>query len=239
MIHRNSQKIKVTRIIILAVALLTFCFIASGTNVQMQSTVPSNCGLLNGCEVVYNSFSCTPDNCSGFEGIFSCCEEGASVAGGGPRAGPSRKGGPDIRVTKTYNTSDDKNISYSINVYNDGGTDLEDVKLVDILPKGLDYQGGATLSFDRLNSKEPENKGLTNPVEITPVPKLPPNHKYTNLTWILGKLRVTEQARINMNVIKSESTIDPSANKAFVQGNWTNETVKDIAMKAETVLQSD
>jgi uncharacterized repeat protein (TIGR01451 family) len=210
MIHRIVQKIKATRIIILAVALLTFCFITSGTNGpltvgtndQIQATVPSNCGLLKGCEVVYNSFSCTPDNCSEYAGVFSSLKEGAPVPGVG-RIMPSRKGEPDIRVTKTYNeTIDGKHISYTIDVNNDGGQRLEGVELVDMLPPGLEYQNSSP--------KEDFKERGANCI---------------NLTWLLGDLNRGDTRKIKMNVTKLGSAIQPEANKAYVHGNWTNATV--------------
>lgn len=110
-----------------------------------------------------------------------------------------------LNITQSlFNESNEKNITYYLQVKNEGSTLIKDINVTDILPPGVFY----LVPNDLGKNEAPLLRCIVHNVDKT-----------TNrLTWYIDRIHTGEYRWLNFTVQKRGSYINPSQNKVFSEG---------------------
>jgi uncharacterized repeat protein (TIGR01451 family) len=149
-------------------------------------------------------FSCSPGNCTSFECIYTSDIDSLPYGGGMPFT--PHVGTPNLTIVKEITEINDSNAAFRIKIENSGGTMLNGIKLVDILPTGLHYINS------KLKYKEKE------------VPLQLEDNASQNLTWKLIDLGTSESEYMYLNTKIVGDPGDVYRNAAYATYIFKNET---------------
>lgn len=198
----------------------------------------------------FKNFSCTENNCPGFEGIFYC--PGATRVSG--RGLEPIEGGPSIRVEKTRYSVNDGFVKYKIAVSNDGTTILENVKVTDILPEGMKLEISKWLSPSDLSAIEDSEEPITDEdMESEAKDKVPDEkierdtanetNEAWDLTWNIGDMNPTDETRIYLTAVITSESANDMLNEVYVEsiykGSSGDETISDEATTTSKLAVSE
>ena len=206
-------------------------------------------------------FSCNETYCPGYECIYTYENE---FLGAGDKERPPGLDvdvGPVIWFEKTIEPAEPDHANYKILVKNNGETMLHDVKVVDILPLGLNFTYSGIINqtaleeaneeankIVSLEASESEINAVTNRVikntstsiDVTwkEPSKAPDGTAAQNLTWELGTMMPGETTYIFIyTTIDGDTNVDTGNNWAYAEGIYKapsgDETIRRDPVKAK------